>query len=256
MNGAFEIGGAGLETQQKALDIIANNIANLNTAGFKRSDVRFSEMVAQVSDLDNPPADLSNSEPSLAGVNAHAALMLDQQGELEHTGSPLDLAISGDGFIELLGPQGQSLLWRGGPLSVGDDGQLTANGVPLTAQINVPTGATNLTIGSDGKVSALVGDSDTPTQLGQISLVRVSDASAVERLDNGLYRLTDDNRPSEVTPGQDGAGLIVQGSVERSNVQIADEMVRLMMVQRAFSANAQVLQAADQLMGLVDNLRR
>jgi len=256
MNAAFEIGGIGLATEQKALDIIANNIANLNTPSFKRSDVQFSELVSQVSDPDNPRADL-NVEPALSGVSARAALALNQQGDLEHTGRSLDLAVNGAGFIELLGPSGQTLLWRGGALALNDQGQLTAaGGLPLKASISIPANATNLTIAADGTVTALVPGNETPTSFGQISLVRVDDPATIERLDGGLYRENADARLDAATPGEDGLGTLVQGSVEHSNVAITDEMVRLMIVQRAYAASAQIVQAADQLMGIANNLRR
>ncbi len=255
MTNAFEIAGVGLAAEQKALDIIANNITNLNTPAFKRADVQFFELVSQVSDVDNVRADLS-AEPALAGVSARAALALNQQGDLEHTGQPLDLAISGNGFIELMGPAGQTLLWRGGALAVNSDGQLTAAGLPLRASISVPTDATNITIAANGDVTAQLPTGAGPTTLGQIALVRVDDTSTVERLDGGLYRVVDDTRLDATAPGENGAGTLVQGSIEQSNVAITDEMVRLMIVQRAFAASAQVVQAADQLMGIANNLRR
>ncbi|MFZ2031061.1 MAG: flagellar hook-basal body protein [Vitreimonas sp.] len=256
MTNAFEIAGVGLAAEQKALDIIANNITNLNTPAFKRADVQFSELVSQVSDVDNVRADFS-AEPALAGVSARAALSLNQQGELEHTGRALDLAVNGNGFTELMGPNGQTLLWRGGALAVNGDGQLAASGgLPLKASISVPTAATNLTISANGEVSAQLPDNAGPTILGQIGLVRVDDPSSVERLDGGLYRVADDARLDGATPGEDGVGALVQGSIEHSNVAITDEMVRLMVVQRAFAASAQVVQAADQLMSIANNLRR
>jgi len=254
MSNAFEIAGVGLAAEQRALDIIANNITNVNTPSFKRADVQFAEMVSQVSDPDTPRADLS-AEPALAGVSTRAILALNQQGDLEHTGRTLDLAISGEGFIELMGPNGQTLLWRGGPLAVNNDGQLTAGGVPLKASISVPADASNFTIAANGEVSAQV-SGGTPTILGQIGLIRVTDPASVERLDGGFYRVVDDARLETATPGEDGAGTLVQGSVEHSNVAITDEMVRLMIVQRAFAASAQVVQAADQLTGIANNLRR
>jgi flagellar basal-body rod protein FlgG len=256
MSNAFEIAGVGLAAEQRALDIIANNITNVNTPAFKRADVQFAELVSQVSDPDSVRADLS-AEPSLAGVSARAALSLNQQGDLEHTGRALDLAINGNGFIELMGPSGQTLLWRGGSLEVNGDGQLTAaGGLPLKASISVPVGATNLTIATNGEVSAQLPSNDATTVLGQIGLVRIDDPMSVERLDGGLYRVTDETRLDTSSPGENGVGSLVQGAIEHSNVAITDEMVRLMIVQRAFAASAQVVQAADQLMSIANNLRR
>ena len=183
--------------------------------------------------------------------------MLNDQGELQKTGSTMDVAVEGGGFIELMGPDGRTLLWRGGRLKVGEDGQLAgAGGFALKAGITVPDDATALRIAADGTVSVQGADGTEPVELGQIRLVRVSDPSGIERLDGGLYRLAEDARLDEVAPGEDGAGQLVQGSVERSNVQLTDEMVRMMLVQRAYAANAQIVQAADQMMGIANTLRR
>jgi flagellar basal-body rod protein FlgG len=257
VNGAFYVGAIGLQSQQRALDIIAGNIANINTPAFKRSEVRFSEVLASHADADVPRADLAEMPLDSAGVLAEATPMIDEAGPLEVTGHPLDVAIEGAGFIELMGPEGQTLLWRGGTLKVGDDGMLaTATGIPLKAAITVPDDATAITIGTDGTVRAQSGTATTPTELGQISLVKASDMTALRQLDGGLYRVDDGAHLTDAKPGEDGTGMLVQGSIERSNVEMNSEMVQLMLVQRAYGANAQVLQAADQLMGIANGLRR
>jgi flagellar basal-body rod protein FlgG len=255
MTQAFEIAGVGLATQQQALDVIANNVANINTPAFKRSDLRFSEVIAQQRDAANPAAALS-SEPSLAGVAARSVLALDMQGALERTGRPLDIAIDGEGFIELMGARGETILWRGGALSIDRDRMLAAaDGFALRAMINVPAEATELIIAGDGLVSARIAGETEARTLGQIELVQVDDASMVERMDGGLYRLSDGATLDDVRADVRSAQL-VQGSIERSNVELNGEMVRLLIVQRAFAANAQIVQAADQLMAIANSLRR
>lgn len=257
MNGAYYIGAIGLEAQQRGLEAISNNIANMNTPGFKRSEVRFSNILSSTSDPANPAADLARDDSSLAGVVSSPMLMIDQQGELQATGQPMDIAIQGAGFIELMGPDGQQLLWRGGSLKVGDDGQLaTTAGIPLRANITVPDDATAITIASDGVVSAVTSTDAAPVEIGKIPLVRVDDTDAIEPVDGGMYRLDADARVTEAQAGDDGAGVLVQGSLERSNVEMSDEMVQLMLVQRGYAANAQVIQAADQLMSIDNGLRR
>lgn len=256
MNEAFEVAGVGLVAQQKALDAIASNIANINTPAFKRTEVRFSDVMASVSDPLNASPDLAFAS-SVAGVRAELALALDEQGEIQVTGRTLDIAIAGDGFIELMGPRGQSLLWRGGVLSVGEDGLLTgAGGFALRAGIEAPPTTTALHIAADGYVRASIAGADESIELGRITLVRVSDATAVERLDAGLYRLAEGAERIEAAPGEEGAGELLQGSIERSNVDINEEMIRLMIVQRSYAANAQIVQAADQLMAIANGLRR
>lgn len=256
MNGAFEVGAVSLRAQQRALDTIANNIANVNTPSFKRSDIRFSEVIANQSSPLAPDAMLILDAPSTGGVRMSRREMLLTQGELRTTGSKLDLAIDGAGYLELMGPAGQTFLWRGGTLKVNDDGMLAAeNGLPLRAAITIPDDATNLQISPDGLVRADVADSGT-IELGQISIVKFDNEAAVERLDSGLFKAGEDMRLIEMRPGEEGAGLIIQGSIENSNVELTSEMIELLMVQRAYAASAQIVQAADQMAGLVNNLKR
>lgn len=256
MNGAFHVAAVGLQSQQRALDVIAGNIANINTPSFKRSEVRFSELLAVRDDASVPRADLSEV-PDSSGVRMDAVTMADEAGAIQATGQAMDLAIDGRGFIELMGPGGQTLLWRGGTLKIGEDGLLSASGgLPLKAAITVPDDATSVTIGADGVVRALTGTEANPTEIGQIALVKVDDTAALERLDGGLYRAAEGARMTNAQPGEDGTGLLVQGGIERSNVEMTTEMVQMMLVQRAYSANAQVVQAADQMMGIANGLRK
>lgn len=257
MNDAFYVGAIGLQSQQRALDIIAGNLANVNTPAFKRSQVRFSDVLATQPDLDTPTANLADAPAEMAGVTVGSVMMANETGALQTTGQTMDFAIDGAGFVELMGPDGQTLLWRGGTLKVGDDGLLaTMSGMALKASITIPDDVTGLAIGSDGIVLATPADGTAAIELGQIDLVRVDDTSALTRLDGGLYRVVDGGRITEAKPGEDGAGLLVQRAVERSNVDLTTEMVHLLLVQRAYGANAQVVQAADQLMSISNGLRR
>lgn len=258
MNGAYYVGAIGLQAQQRALDMIAGNIANINTPAFKRTEVRFSQVLASQSDPDVPAAQLAYVPVNAAAVTVDGAVMTDETGPLQATGHAMDVAIDGRGFIELMGPEGQTMLWRGGTLHVGEDGLLTApNGMALKAAITVPDDAGALTIGTDGIVRTAATDGTiSATELGHISLVRVDDAASLQSLDGGIYRLSDDARTTDAQPGEDGTGMMVQGSIERSNVQMSDEMVQMMLVQRAYGANAQLIQAADQMMSIANGLRR
>ncbi|PTS90572.1 flagellar hook-basal body protein [Sphingomonas sp. HMWF008] len=257
MNGAFYVGATGLQSQQRALDIIASNIANVNTPAFKRSELRFSDVLATRDDPDVPRADLASNAMASAGVTVSADPMIDETGRIETTGQAMDLAIDGKGFIELMGPSGQIFLWRGGTLKIGEDGLLgTVAGLPLKAAITVPSDARTITVGADGVVRAQTADDAEATEIGQIDLVKVDDVSGMTRLDGGLYRVEDGSRITDAKPGEDGLGSLVQGGVERSNVEMTTEMVQLMLVQRAYGANAQIVQAADQLMAIANGLRR
>jgi flagellar basal-body rod protein FlgG len=254
MTGIYEIAASGLNSQQRALEVIANNITNVNTPSFKRSDVRFSEVVSQT--LGENQIQTLNGRDGLAGVSATAVLELLGQGVVEKTGNSRDLAIEGAGFIELMGPRGQSMLWRGGNLSVSSDGTLTGGGgMPLRAMISIPSDATGLSIASDGTVSAKVGD-QTGVELGKITLVQLDDPTAVERLDGGIYRILNNGFAAEIPAGDASGGRFVQGALERSNVDMNQEMVQLLIVQRAYAANAQLVQAADQFMGIANGMRK
>jgi flagellar basal-body rod protein FlgG len=254
MNGAFYIGATGLHAQQIALDTVANNISNMNTPAFKRSEVHFSELLAASPDLASGAGPIG----SMAGVAVDPSSRIFTQGELHQTGQPFDIAIDGEGFIELMGPAGRTELWRGGTLKVNEDGSLaTAGGVPLKSMISVPDGATSLSIAPDGVVRVVSPGDGQSREIGRINILRVKDLSQVQSLGNGLYALAQDTaEPTSNVPGEEGCGTLVQGAVETSNVQLSDEMVTLLLMQRAYAASAQLVQAGDQLMSIANNLRR
>ena len=257
MNGAFYVGAAGLHSQQRALEVIANNIANMNTLGFKRSEVRFAELMAGPSALAGAVGSTSDGLESLGGVMAQASSPVFVQGDLKPTGRPLDVAINGEGFLELLGQDGSSMLWRGGAMKINADGFLAAaNGMPLKTMISVPIDASAVTIDRDGKVSAVMSGDLAAKQIGQLELVRVKDTGSMTSLSDGLFQPANPADLMVAKPGEDGSGVIVQGFVEGSNVQLSDEMVTLLLMQRSYAANAQVLQAGDQLMAIANGLRR
>lgn len=262
MNGAFHVAAVGLGAQQRALDTIANNISNINTPTFKRSDVRFSEVMASRSDPNVMRADLGGAQASAAGVVANPVFMINEPGPIATTGRAYDLAVEGQGMIEVMGPGGQTLLWRGGTMKVNEDGLLaTLDGLALKAAINVPADASGIEIASDGTVRARIGangigDDAEATEIGQIMLVKVDDPAVLTRLDGGFYGVADGAQLTDAQPGEDGVGTLVQGGIERSNVELTTEMVQLMLVQRAYAANAQIVQAADQLMAIANGLRK
>jgi flagellar basal-body rod protein FlgG len=246
MNGSFYIGAVGLESQQRALDVVANNIANLNTPAFKRGEANFAELVGAG----------DGSGATLNGVAFDPSQRVYDQGELKQTGRPLDVAIDGDGFIELIGADGATRLWRGGTLAVNADRVLAgAGGLPLKGMITVPDDAGPISIDRAGMVTAQAADG-TAQELGRIEIVRPRDLAAITGAGDGLYRVETEADLSVEDPGEAASAAMVQGALEGSNVQLADQMVSLMMMQRAFAANAQVLQAGDQLMQISNNLRR
>jgi flagellar basal-body rod protein FlgG len=257
MNGAFYIGSVGLSAQQRALDVVANNIANINTIGFKRSAVRFADLVAPVRNELGVAIAASNRSPLLAGVAVTSTPHVWTQGELRTTGRPLDLAIDGQGFIECVGPSGRSLLSRGGMLKVNEDGYLSAaDGTPLRAMISVPLETTSLLIARDGVVAAQIAGEDGTREIGRIELVMVKDPNGLVDVGGGYYEAPDAASTFTVEPGMTGGPSLAQGALESANVRLTDEMTELLLIQRAFAANAQVVQAGDQLTSIVNELRR
>jgi flagellar basal-body rod protein FlgG len=257
MNGAFYIGATGLRSQQTALEVAANNIANVNTPAFKRSQVRFADLMAAGPVRSELALFSPDAAALLSGVAARGTEQIFTQGDLRQTGEALDLAIDGDGFIELVDPAGRTLLWRGGRLNVNSDGVLAAsNGMALKAMISIPVDASELSISGDGTVRVASGSGSVTTEVGQIGVVLARDLSGLEAMGDGLYRTQSDADLMTTRAGEDQAGLLKQGAIETSNVELSDEMVNLLVLQRAYGANAQVLQAGDQLMAIANSLRR
>lgn len=256
MNGAFEVGAVALRAQQTALETMANNIANVNTPAFKRADVVYSEIVANSPAPEAMLANLPDGRTySAGGVRMLARDMIAAQGELRGTGNAMDLAIEGKGFIEMLGPEGRTMLWRGGRLEVNRDGLLAAGGVPLKAMITVPDDATALTIDRNGAVAVTTAAGDK-LEIGQIGLVKLEGDTGLERLGGGLYVAGDDARVLDAVPGEDGAGEFAQAMLEGSNVDFSSAMIEMLMIQRAYAASAQIVQAADQVSSITNNLKR
>lgn len=246
MNGSFYIGAVGLESQQRALEVVANNIANLNTPAFKRGEASFAELVGAA----------VSGEPPMNGVTFDPTQRIYDQGELKSTGRPMDVAIDGEGFIELTGADGAARLWRGGTLMVNSDGVLTgAGGLPLKGMITVPADAGPISIDRTGLVTTSGADGSVQ-ELGRIEIVRPRDLSAMTSVGDSLYRVESDSDLAVEDPSEASSAAVVQGSVEGSNVQLADQMVSLMLMQRSYAADAQVVQAGDQLMQIANNLRR
>ena len=262
---AMNIAATGMRTQQLNVDTIANNLANVNTNGFKKSRVNFVDLVTHGADA----AALSTTGvQAMPGLDATqrtgsgvAVTMVDKMfdgGTLQKTGNVYDLAISGDGFFEVAQPDGSKAYSRGGSFNVGTDGMLaTATGQALQPEIQIPSNAVSVTVGADGKVSVTTTASTTPVEVGQLTMVRFANAGALTALGSNLYVTSDSSgEPIAGHGGEDGMGTVSQGYLEGSNVKMVDEMVNLMVAQRAYEASVKVIQASDEMMGMVNNLRK
>jgi len=240
------------------VDTIANNIANMNTVGFRRETVSFSSVMAALQSGAVDPLGQSVLDNLQArGAGAIASLQLSASGgELKQTQQALDLAIDGNGFFEVQLPDGSTAYTRAGALALGADGLLTAAGSPLSSRIAVPGDASNLRVASDGRVLANLPDR-TDVELGHIDLASFANPGGLESIGNNLYRPTAASGDVSLgKPGESGVGTLRQGYLESSNVQLVDELVSLMLAQRGFEMNSKVVQAADQMLGITNALYR
>ncbi len=253
------IGATGLHAQQLYVDTIANNIANINTPGFKKGSVNFQDlMYRELSRTTSPTGTQDVLQRAGAGVGVANAVKIFAAGDLKKTDLPLDLAIRGDGFLEVVLPDGSHAFSRGGSLQITRDGLLaTAEGYPLRASLHVPSDATRISISVDGRVLVTTAAGKAPTELGQIELAKFANPGSLKPLGDSLYRVTESSGdPIYGKAGDEGFGQIAQGFVELSNVKLNDEMVNLMVAQRAYEVSTKLIQASDELMSMSNNLRK
>ncbi|MDN8618005.1 flagellar basal-body rod protein FlgG [Variovorax ginsengisoli] len=259
---ALYISATGMQAQQLNVDTIANNLANVNTSGFKKSKVGFSDLMVREAARQLPTqesAGVLGAEKRLgAGVGVSGVSKLFDMGELKKTESAYDIAIQGQGFLEVTMPDGSSAFTRGGTFKINRDGLLaTASGYPLKPNLAIPDNAQSLVIDADGQVSVQVAGEAKAVELGQFDLVRFTNPSGLLAQGNGLYRSSSESGEAiSAKPAADGMGSLAQGFLEGSNVKLNEEMIGLMVAQRVYEANVKVMQASDEMLGMVNGLRR
>jgi flagellar basal-body rod protein FlgG len=253
------IGATGMQAQQMNVDLISNNIANLNTAGFKKNRIVFEDLlyrdVVKTGGVPGSPA-LVHRMGVGAGVASAGKVFVG--GELKKTESPLDLAVRGSGFFEVTMPDGAFGYTRSGSLQINRDGFLaTADGNPLRPSIAIPSDATNVVVETTGRVLATVPGETNPIEVGQIDLVNFLNPGGLSPVGDNLYLPTEKSGEAlPGRPGENGLGTIIQGFLESSNVKLIDEMISLIVAQRAYEANSKVVQASDEMLSINNNLRR
>ncbi|RZM89527.1 flagellar basal-body rod protein FlgG [Escherichia sp. E10V10] len=244
----------GLEAQQTNMDVISNNLANVSTNGFKRQRAVFEDLLYQT--LRQPGAQSSEQTtiPSGlqlgTGVRPVATERIHSQGSLAQTNNSKDVAIEGDGFLQVMMPDGTTAYTRDGSFQLDQNGQLvTSSGYPVQPAINVPQDAKSITIGNDGIVSVTIAGQAQPQQVGQLTLSTFINDTGLESIGENLYRETQSSgAPNETTPGQNGAGTLRQGYVETSNVNVAEELVNMIQTQRAYEINSKAVSTSDQML--------
>ncbi len=260
---ALYIAASGLRSEQKQIDVISNNVANMQTPGFKRSRVNFADVASPAAAI-APPVSLDatvSTDPMQAlpgGTRITATLADFGTGDVKSTGNPLDLAINGAGLFELELEDGSMAYTRDGQFRLDSDGTLrTLQGARLANAPQIPRDATEVQISAAGEVSALMPGEVERTQLGTVELAVFGAADALQAVgDNRFIATAAAGTPSYVTAGEAGSGKLQQGYVELANVQMIEEMSSLVMAQRAYQLNARLLQAADQVLETINNLRR
>ncbi len=253
----------GMIGQQLHIDTIANNLANVNTSGFKKSRVNFQDLLYETLKPAGTETSAGTTVPEGVqighGVRVASVAKLFSTGNLIQTDNPLDLAIEGDGFFQVDLPDGQTAYTRDGAFSLDENGQIvTVDGYPLTPTITVPDDYQTITVGSDGVVSATVQGETTAQNLGTLQLVRfVNPAGLDARLGSNLLLETEaSGAPTAGEPGIDGVGLVRQYFLENSNVQVVEEILQLIIAQRAYEASSKVIQASDEMLQLANNVKR
>jgi flagellar basal-body rod protein FlgG len=253
MSSALWVSKTGLAAQDKAMSTVANNLANVNTPGFKSDRVVFEDLFYAIELQPGAQADQVNTVPSGiqlgSGVRVAGTQKVFTEGNIQTTGQPMDLAIIGNGFFQVESPSGDIYYTESGQLQLNTEGVIVnAQGLPLSPPIEVPVGSSRFTVGSDGIVTAVLQGDVNPVELGQITLVNFVNPSGLEALGGNLYKETvASGEPVEGVPGEDGLGYIKQGVLEGSNVQVVEAMVSMISIQRAYEANAKVLDASSSM---------
>jgi len=251
----------GMKANQLYIDNISNNLSNVNTTGFKKSKLEFQELLYQT--MVDPGSGTTEGAKSPAGlqvglgVRSVANQKIFAQGNLQETKNPFDLAISGSGFLQVQLPSGEVAYTRDGSLKVASDGTLvTSSGFPIEPQINIPEGARELTIDPNGRVAVFMNDTGGQEEIGQIELVKFLNEGGLKSLGANLYQASPaSGEPESVTPGMSGTGTLTQGFLEASNVELVEEMVNMIVAQRAYEISAKAIQTSDSMLQLANQLR-
>lgn len=247
----------GLTAQDKQLTTISNNLANAATVGFKRDRVVFEDLLYQIERQPGAQSSQNNQLPSGlqlgTGVRVVGTQKQFSMGNLQVTDQPLDMAIDGRGFFEILQPNGNTAYTRNGEFHLSVDGEVvTADGLVLQPAITIPEGAQSITVGQDGTVSVLLAGNPSPTQVGSIQLADFVNPAGLQAIGSNLFLETASSGAAQQgTPGINGFGALRQGSVENSNVNIVEELVNMITTQRTYEVNSKVLQTTDQMLQFV-----
>lgn len=252
----------GMLSMQTQIDTTANNIANVNTIGFKKSRAEFADLMYKVMEYaGTSTSDVTKSPTGIEvglGSRPTAINKIFSEGSLKQTDNQLDIAVTGRGFVKLSLPDGTEVYSRNGAFKVDSDGiVVNSDGYKLIPELVIPPDATNISIGTDGTVTVVQTGQTQATQIGQITLTNFINPAGLHSMGDNIYVETDSSgQPVEGTPGSDGLGMIRQGFVELSNVELVVELTDLITGQRAYDSNSKVITTSDEMLQTVNGLKR
>jgi len=260
MQRSLYIAATGMEAQNLSITVISNNLANVSTTGFKKSRADFQDLLYQT--IRTPGATSAETLEIPSGIQVGMGVKpvsvqkIFLQGNYQQTGNNLDTAIEGDGFFQIQMPDGTTAYSRDGSFKLNSDGQIVnSDGYPLEPTITIPSNTTNISISSDGKISVTQAGSTTPKQVGQIELANFINPGGLNSLGKNLFQPTGSSGdPTTANPGASGLGTIQQGYIENSNVDVVEEMVNMIVAQRAYEINSKAVQASDQMLQIVNQM--
>ncbi len=258
---ALATAASGMQAQQLNMDVIANNLANVNTSGFKKSRADFQDFMYQNVKSTGVPSTSTTQTAGIQvglGTKAAAVTKLFTAGNFSQTGNQLDIAIEGEGFFQILLPDGTTGYSRAGAFKRDNQGRVVnSDGYPLVPALTIPSNATTVNIGNDGTVSVLPGGSTLPTTIGNIQLANFSNPSGLSSMGHNIYLPTDSSGTATTgTPGLNGIGATAQGVLEMSNVSVMEEMVNMIVCQRAYETNSKAVQTSDEMLKQANELKR
>ncbi len=252
----------GMEAQQLNIDTIAHNLANINTSGFKQRKAQFQDLlyqnIRQAGAANTASTDIPTGLQVGLGTKPIATEVIFTQGDFAATNNPLDLVIQGQGFFQIRQVNGQIAYTRNGSFHLNRDGQLvTADGDPLDPQITIPLDQVGITIGSDGTVSVVQAGQTQPQQVGRVEIALFQNPAGLQNIGKNLFQPTQaSGDPVTGTPGENGLGTLESGFTEQSNVSVVEEMVNMIISQRAYEANSKVIRSADEMLSQTNNVVR
>ncbi|MPL68958.1 Flagellar basal-body rod protein FlgG [bioreactor metagenome] len=254
--------GSGMKAQQANIDVISNNLANVNTTGFKKSRTDFQDLmyqtIRQAGTATGPDSEVPTGIQMGHGVRQVATQKIYTQGSFQETGNALDVAIEGDGFFQIEMPDGTLAFTRDGSFKRDSDGRMvTSDGYPMDPAITIPERAIEISISADGRVSVTMPDETEPQEVGEIQIFRFVNPAGLSNIGRNLLKETAaSGEPVQVTPGEEGSGTLVQKYLEMSNVQVVEEMVNMIVAQRAYEVNSKAITTADEMLSQAANLKR